>query len=177
MGAGGDAPSVPLWDMAVLVGATLFISTVVILVWTQPDTYDLDGPQEVLTIHTGLSQAGLTFESTCIVNPVSESGDPPPSCGDLTVWIVPHDGAESWDGRLDDGTNVILLDGENSESQVELNGKLDSGEYRLILDGDGQYTFEVTVNRAIPHEFLPAIIGAVLMIWGIWRKQQEDEAV
>ena len=83
MGAGGDAPSVPLWDMAVLVGATLFISTVVILLWTQPDTYSLDGQQEVITVHTGLSQASLTFESTCISNVDSESSTS--TCGELTV--------------------------------------------------------------------------------------------
>ncbi|DAC61502.1 MAG TPA: hypothetical protein D7I10_05995, partial [Candidatus Poseidoniales archaeon] len=73
MGAGGDAPSVPIWDMAVLIGATLFISTVVILIWTQPNTYDIDGKQEVLTVHTGLSQAGLTFESACISSPDSDA--------------------------------------------------------------------------------------------------------
>ena len=177
MGAGGDAPSVPLWDMAVLVGATLFISTVVILVWTQPDTYDLDGPKEVLTVHTGLSQAGLTFESACSSNADAESEDSVSSCGDLTVWILPHDGAENWNGRLDGGIDVVLLNDGNTESSVELNAKLDSGEYRLILDGEGQYSFEVTVNRTIPHEFLPAIIGAILMIWGIWRKQQEEDAL
>ncbi|GIS45119.1 MAG: hypothetical protein Ct9H90mP16_21890 [Candidatus Poseidoniales archaeon] len=58
MGAGGDAPSVPIWDMAVLIGATLFISTVVILVWTQPNTYDLDGPKGGTNGAYGLSQAG-----------------------------------------------------------------------------------------------------------------------
>ena len=70
----------------------------------------------------------------------------------------------------------ITVDGA-SESAVTLNGKLDSGEYRLILDGEGQYTFEVTVNRTIPHEFGPAIIGSMLLIWGIWRKQQEEDAL
>jgi hypothetical protein len=45
----------------------------------------------------------------------------------------------------------------------------------LVLDGEGNYTFEVTINRTIPHEFLPAIIGSVLLIWGIWRKQQEED--
>ena len=174
MGAGGDAPSVPLWDMAVLVGATLFISTVVILLWTQPDTYSLDGQQEVITVHTGLSQASLTFESTCISNVDSENSTS--TCGELTVWIVPHDGSESWDGRLDGADEVVLLKNDQSESTVNLNGELETGEYRLVLDGEGDYTFEVTINRTIPHEFVPAIIGSALLIWGIWRKQQEEDA-
>ncbi len=176
MGAGGDAPSVPLWDMAVLVGATLFISTAVILIWTEPDKYDLDGQSEVLTVHTGLSQASLTFESTCVSSSESESVGSPLSCGELAVWIVPHDGAESWDGRLGDAKEVILLEEGSFESTVNLNDKLDKGEYRLILEGDGNYTFEVTVNRTIPHEFGPAIIGSFLVIWGIWRKQQEEDS-
>ena len=175
MGAGGDAPSVPIWDMAVLIGATLFISTVVILVWTQPNTYHLDGQEEVLTVHTGLSQAGLTFESTCISSPDSDTNSTP-VCEDLSVWIVSHDGSESWNGELDGAEEIDLLVDGVSESTVTLNGKLDSGEYRLILDGEGQYTFEVTVNRTIPHEFGPAIIGSMLLIWGIWRKQQEEDA-
>ena len=175
MGAGGDAPSVPIWDMAVLIGATLFISTVVILIWTQPNTYNLDGKEEVLTVHTGLSQAGLTFESACISSPDSDANTSS-SCQDLSVWIVSHDGAESWTGDLDDAVEIDLLTDGESESTISLSDKLDSGEYRLILDGEGQYTFEVTVNRTIPHEFAPAILGSVLLIWGIWRKQQEEDA-
>ena len=142
MGAGGDAPSVPIWDMAVLIGATLFISTVVILVWTQPNTYDLDGQEEVLTVHTGLSQAGLTFESTCISSPDSDTSSTP-VCEDLSVWIVSHDGSESWNGELDGAEEIDLLVDGASESTVSLNGKLDSGEYRLILDGEGQYTLKL----------------------------------
>ena len=166
MGGGGDAPSVPIWDMAVLAGATLFISTLIIVSpWTQPDSYDLDGQQEVLTVNTGFSQAGLTFESACISD----------LCEELTAWVVPHDGAENWNGRLDGADQVILLEQGDSENTVDLNDKLETGEYRLVLDGQGQYTFEVTVNRTIPHEYVPAIFGSLLLIWGIWRKQQEED--
>ena len=126
-------------------------------------------------MHTGLSQAGLTFESTCISKSDSDSA-PPLSVRICPVWIVSHDGSESWNGELDGAEEIDLLVDGASESTVTLNGKLDSGEYRLILDGEGQYTFEVTVNRTIPHEFGPAIIGSMLLIWGIWRKQQEEDA-
>ena len=66
-----------------------------------------------------------------------------------------------------------MLDQSTLETTKSLNEPL-SGEYRIILDGDGEYLFEATVNRDIPHEFVPAIIGALLVVWGIWRKQQED---
>ncbi len=164
MAGGGDAPSVPVWDMAVLAGATLLLSTIVIVVWTQPVTYDLDGDEEILTVHAGLSQATLTFESTCLDD----------QCNPLSVWVVPHDGTEDWDGSLKGAEETILLDSESTESVVELSEPLESGEYRIILDGDGAYTFEVTVNRTLPHEYVPAIIGSLLLVWGIWRKQQED---
>ena len=166
MGGGGDAPSVPVWDMAILAGATIFLSTLVIVSpWTQPLTYALDGsPEEILTVHTGLSSGTLTFEAECLENP----------CETLTVWIIPHDGAESWDGSLAGAQELGLLDQGTLVTTQSLNEPLPSGEYRVILDGEGDYLFEATVNRDIPHEFVPAIIGALLVVWGIWRKQQED---
>jgi hypothetical protein len=165
MAGGGDAPSIPVWDMAVLAGATILLSTIVIVSWTQPLNYNLNGnDQEVLTVHTGLSTATLTFDASCLDDP----------CQPLTVWVVPHDGEESWDGSLAGAQEVQLLNSDTPETSETLNEPLPAGEYRIILDGDGKYTFETTVNREIPHEFVPAIIGALLMVWGIWRKQQED---
>ena len=165
MAGGGDAPSVPVWDMAVLAGAALVISTIVIVAWTQPVTYELGGgQQEVLSIHTGLSEASLSFDAACI----------DVLCEPLSAWIVPHDGEESWDGSLDGAQEINLLNANETESSSSLNDPLSSGEYRIILEGEGEYTFEVTINRTIPHEYVPAIIGALLVVWGIWRKQQEQ---
>lgn len=165
MAGGGDAPSVPVWDMAVLAGATLVISTIVIVAWTQPVTYELGGgQQEILSIHTGLSEASLSFDATCLDD----------SCVPLSAWIVPHDGKESWDGSLDGGQEITLLNTNQTESSSSLNDPLSSGEYRIILEGEGEYTFEVTINRTLPHEYVPAIIGALLVVWGVWRKQQEQ---
>ena len=165
MAGGGDAPSVPVWDMAVLAGATLVISTIVIVAWTQPVTYELGGgQQEILSIHTGLSEASLSFDATCLDD----------SCVPLSAWIVPHDGKESWDGSLDGGQEITLLNTNQTESSSSLNDPLSSGEYRIILEGEGEYTFEVTINRTLPHEYIPAIIGALLVVWGVWRKQQEE---
>lgn len=165
MAGGGDAPTVPVWDMAVLAGAALVISTIVIVTWTQPVPYELrGGQQEVLSIHTGLSEASLSFEAACLDDP----------CLPLSAWIIPHDGKESWDGSLDGAQEISLLNINQTESSLSLNDPLSSGEYRIILDGEGKYTFEVTVNRTLPHEYVPAIIGALLVVWGIWRKQQEE---
>ena len=165
MAGGGDTPSVPVWDMAVLAGAVLVISTIVIVTWTQPVTYELGGAQqEVLSIHTGLSEASLSFEAACLDDP----------CEPLSAWIVPHDGKESWGGSLDGAQEISLLISNETESSRSLNEPLSSGEYRIILDGEGEYTFEVTINRTFPHEYIPAIIGALLVVWGVWRKQQEQ---
>ena len=165
MGGGGDAPSVPIWDMAVLAGATLVLSTIVIVLWTQPVTYDLDGsPQEVLIVHTGLSEASLTFEAICLAE----------TCSPLSVWVVPHDEQESWNGNTFGAIEIDLLGANTTESEESLNDPLATGEYRIILDGEGSYAFEATVNRNLPHEYVPALIGALLVVWGVWRKQQED---
>ncbi len=68
---------------------------------------------------------------------------------------------------------MIILNSNTSESEESLNEPLSKGEYRIILDGEGNYTFEATVHRNLPHEYIPAIIGAMLIVWGVWRKQQE----
>ena len=165
MAGGGDAPSVPIWDMAVLAGATLILSTIVIVLLTQPVTYDLDGdPQEVLTVHTGLSEASLTFEAVCLDE----------TCAPLSVWVVPHDGQESWDGNVFGSIEIDILGINTTESKKSLNEPLATGEYRIILEGEGSYSFETTVNRNLPHEYIPAIFGALLVVWGVWRKQHED---
>jgi len=163
MAGGGDAPSVPVWDMAILAGAVLLASTMVIVAWTQPVQYELDGPKEILVIHTGLSEATLSFKAKC-------TGE---ECDPLSVWIIPHDGLESWDGGLSDAQEVELLDQDSNSVSTDMDGALTSGEYRIILDGTGSYTFETTVHRTLPHEYLPAIVGSLLLIWGIWRKQHE----
>jgi hypothetical protein len=166
MAGGGDAPNVPVWDVAILAGAVLLLSTIVIVTKTQPSSYTLDGnTQEVLTVHSGYFSGGtLTFEASCLDDP----------CQILTVWVVPHDGGESWNGGLADATEIQLLDSNTIETSKDLNEPLPSGDYRIILDGDGRYTFETTIQRDVPHEYVPAIIGAFLVVWGIWRKQQED---
>tara|TARA_B110000438_G_scaffold259984_1_gene269749 strand:+ start:2673 stop:3176 length:504 start_codon:yes stop_codon:yes gene_type:complete len=165
MAGGGDAPSVPVWDMAVLAGSILVLSTIVIVTWTQPSTYTLDGSaQEVLTVNTGFSGGDLTFEASCLDDP----------CQTLTAWVVPHDGKESWSGGLGDATEIDLLNFNTTEISKNLNAPLPSGEFRIILDGEGTYTFETTIQRNVPHEYVPAIIGAFLVVWGVWRKQQED---
>ena len=163
MAGGGDVESTSVWDMAILAGAVLLVSTIVIVAWTQPVQYELDGTQEVLVIHTGLSDATLSFKAEC-------TGE---VCGDLSVWIIPYDGAESWNGGLNNAQEIQLLDQDTSSVSIDMDGTLASGEYRIILDGAGSYTFETTIHRTLPHEYIPAIIGSLLLIWGIWRKQHE----
>jgi hypothetical protein len=170
MAGGGDAADTTPWDLAVLVGAALMISTLVIVTWTQPVTVGLDGPTEVLTIHTGLSDATINFD----IEHAPDCED----CTGVTVVLVEHDGEDAWDGIIPANapTLVLLTDGDQGPESVGFNEAVPQGEYRVILDGEGTYLFEATVNRARPHEYVPALIGALLLVWGIWRKQLESEA-
>ena len=170
MAGGGDAADTTPWDLAVLVGAALMISTLVIVTWTQPVTVGLDGQTEVLTIHTGLSDATINFD----IEHAPDCED----CTGVTVVLVEHDGEDAWDGVIPaNAPSLILLEeGDEGPESVGFNEVIPQGEYRVILDGEGSYLFEATVNRALPHEYVPALIGALLLVWGIWRKQLEAEA-
>ncbi|GEM_PF-789619 len=164
MAGGGDVESVPAWDMAVLVGAALMLSTFVIVTWTQPVTHAVTEPTEILTLHTGVADASITL--TAAHDMSCTEADP---CAALLVYVVPA-GED-----IDSVTPIELLDaGHGQSNEISLNQPLEQGEYHLYLDGEGEYAFEVTISRAIPHEYTPALIGALLLVWGIWRKQQED---
>ena len=173
MAGGGDAPDVPAWDLAVLIGAALVISTLVIAVWTQPTPVSSENlPTEVMTFHTGLSDATVSFEAGYAASCWEEGSDP---CEAIVVTLVSHNGDDAWDGIIPvDSPSMTLLDGEKGEmSTVSFNEKIPQGEYRVILEGDADLQLEMTINRSIPHEYVPALFGSLLLTWGIWRKAQE----
>ena len=77
---------------------------------------------------------------------------------------------------------MILMDGDTPPQKGEsisvgLSDKVPQGEYRVVLEADPSSTlqFEMTVNRSIPHEYVPALIGGLLIVWGMWRKSHENE--
>ena len=109
MGGGGDAPSVPAWDLAVLVGAALLISTVVISVWTQPITIEVEDSEEVMTFHTGVSDASVNFEVQYASECYGEVPGGFEHCSLVLVHLIPHDGDTIWDGEIgDDAISMIL---------------------------------------------------------------------
>ena len=173
MAGGGDAPNVPIWDMAVLIGASLLISTIFIVIWTQPTTVVSENDStEVMTFHTGISTAKVSFD----IEKHSDCDSESVTCEDVTVYLVPHDGNEIWDGDIPTNSrNLVLLDDGAESASVGFNDPIAQGEYRVVLDGEGTYLFEMTVNRTIPHEYVPALIGSLFVVWGVWRKTQESE--
>lgn len=154
MGGGGDAPVVPAWDLATLAGLVLILSTVAIAVWTQPETVDLDaGTVEFKEIHTGLSGGTLVVDATqqeCTEN-----------CSTVTV-VLTHEDGEVISQAVEEGRILVTLE--------------ESGTYTVELEGEGIHQVEITLRRAVPHEYLPAIAGALLLVWGMWRERQEEEA-
>ncbi len=183
MGGGGDAPSVPAWDLAVLVGAALLISTVVISIWTQPVTIDVEASEEVMTFHTGVSDASVNFELEYAAECYGDVPGGFEHCSLVVVHLVPHNGDTIWDGEIGEDTiSMILMDGDTPPQKGEsisvgLSDKVPQGEYRVVLEADPSSTlqFEMTVNRSIPHEYVPALIGGLLIVWGMWRKSYENE--
>ncbi len=171
MAGGGDAPSVSTWDLSVLTGCILMLSTVFIAVWTLPEisTIELDGAEEHLIIHTGVSDATVSFDvgkdESCMVSNGTE-------CDGFEIIIIESEGGD-WDGVIpSNAMRVDVLDGKDKET-VRFSDPLSQGEYRVVFDGEGEYFFEADVNRSVPHEYIPAVFGAFLIVWGIWRGRQE----
>jgi hypothetical protein len=46
------------------------------------------------------------------------------------------------------------------------------GPIVVTAEGEGDYTISVSVQRQLPLEALPVILGLFLVIWGEWRKRQ-----
>ena len=169
MAGGGDAPSVSTWDLAVLAGGILLMSTVFIAVWTLPVTKELDGAEEVLLVHTGVSDAMLSIDVGKAESCMIPNGT---TCDGFEIIIIESEGGD-WDGVIpSNAIRVDVLDGKDVET-VRFSDPLPQGEYRVVFDGEGEYFFEADVNRSVPHEYIPSVFGAFLIVWGMWRGRQE----
>ncbi|OUX23307.1 MAG: hypothetical protein CMA23_002015 [Methanobacteriota archaeon] len=155
MGGGGSAESIPLWDLASLIGATLLIGTVLMVLWSPSHDVSLESGSGVVQITS--VDVGLLGSSDAVQIDVSPgescSGDNATACS-LTVSIGPE-------------TFEFNEVGGDATSQRSSDGPL-----IVTAEGEGDYTITVSVQRQLPLEALPVILGLFLVIWGEWRKRQ-----
>ena len=193
MGGGGHAPAVPAHDLAILIGAVIIIATVMISFWTQPESVvlesesmdrdtDVDGlPDSVDSdddndglpdvVHLRTVRLGLlghdkvrikaTYSGVCAENSSL--------CGALIVEVL-----QSGQASPAVAAQLILDGGSAAGAEAELTLDPDaSGEFNIILKGAGEFEIEVQIERQIPLQWLPAVLGGLLFVWGIWRRSQE----
>ncbi|DAC22567.1 MAG TPA: hypothetical protein HA345_05250 [Candidatus Thalassarchaeaceae archaeon] len=155
MGGGGSAESIPVWDLSSLIGATLLIGTVLMALWSPSHDLSLESGSGVVQITS--VDVGLLGSSDAVQIDVSPgetcSGDNATTCS-----LIVNIGPESFEFNEAGG---------DATSQRSSDGPLN-----VTVEGEGDYTLTVSVQRQLPLEALPVILGLFLVIWGEWRKRQ-----
>jgi len=155
MGGGGSAESIPLWDLSSLIGATLLIGTVLMALWSPSHDLSLESGSGVVQITS--VDVGLLGSSDVVQIDVSPgeicSGENATTCS-----LIVNIGSESFEFNEAGG---------DATSQRSSEGPL-----IVTAEGEGDYTLAVSVQRQLPLEALPVILGLFLVIWGEWRKRQ-----
>lgn len=155
MGGGGTAEPIPPWDLASLIGATLLIGTVLMALWSPG--HDLSLESESGAVQITSVDVGLLGSSDAIQIEVS----PGESCsGDnaTTCTITVNIGSETFQFNETGGDATSQRSSE--------------GPIVVTAEGEGDYTISVSVQRQLPLEAFPVILGLFLVIWGEWRKRQ-----
>ena len=92
----------------------------------------------------------------------------------IQVDVVP---GESCSGDNATTCNIIVKIGSETFQFNESGGDATSqrsseGPIIVSAEGVGDYSISVSVQRQLPLEALPVILGLFLVIWGEWRKRQ-----
>lgn len=155
MGGGGTAEPIPPWDLASLIGATLLIGTVLMALWSPGHDISLEsgsGEVQITSVDVGL--LGSSDAIQIDVSPgESCSGDNATTCT-ISVNI----GSEKFQFNETGGDATSQRSSE--------------GPIVVTVEGEGDFTISVSVQRQLPLEALPVILGLFLVIWGEWRKRQ-----
>ena len=155
MGGGGTAEPIPPWDLASLIGATLLIGTVLMALWSPGHDLSLESESGVVQITS--VDVGLLGSSDAIQIEVS----PGESCsGDnaTTCTITVNIGSETFQFNETGGDVTSQRSSE--------------GPIVVTAEGEGDYSISFSVQRQLPLEAFPVILGLFLVIWGEWRKRQ-----
>tara|TARA_B100002052_G_C15801007_1_gene561099 strand:- start:47 stop:514 length:468 start_codon:yes stop_codon:yes gene_type:complete len=155
MGGGGTAEPIPPWDLASLIGATLLIGTVLMALWSPGHDISLEsGSDEVQITSVDIGFLGSSDAIQIAVTPgESCSGDNATTCN-----VIVKIGSEAFEFNESGG---------DATSQRSSEGPLN-----VTAEGVGDYTISVSVQRQLPLEALPVILGLFFVIWGEWRKRQ-----
>ena len=155
MGGGGTAEPIPPWDLASLIGATLLIGTVLMVLWSPSHDLSLEsesGEVQITSVDVGLLGSSDAIQID-VVPGESCSGDNATTCN-----IIVKIGSETFQFNESGGDATSQRSSE--------------GPVVISAEGVGDYTISVSVQRQLPLEALPVILGLFLVIWGEWRKRQ-----
>ena len=155
MGGGGTAESIPPWDLASLTGATLLIGTVLMALWAPGHDISLDSDSGEVQITS--VDVGFLGSSDAIQIDVT----PGESCS--------VDNATACNIIVNVGSEMFQFNESGGDATSQ---RTSEGPLVITAEGVGDYTISVSVQRQLPLEAFPVILGLFLVIWGEWRKRQ-----
>ncbi len=158
MAGGGEAPSVEPWDLSALVGAILLTSTILMLTWPPSHDVGLTGDRIGLT-EVGVGALGSADSIEVTLRNATACEVENSTCTGAVIHVSSPNGDEITQFRLSDG-------------ESHTTDRMTNGPVTVEASGEGQYRITVKVHRQLPLEFVPAMLGIVLLAWGEWRRRQ-----
>ena len=163
MAGGGDSVKVAPHDLAIIVGAIGLIGAIVISLFATSYIPPVDfgedqSNQEVRALSIGVlgSNDKIIIEG----NPLCNANI---SC-EINSIVLHLDGDEL------PNPEIITEEDGSFHTTVPVNG---SGEVTIEMSGIGSWEFDISAQRQIPVQFIPAILALTMLVWGVWRKMQE----
>jgi len=157
MGGGGESEPIPVWDLASLMGAIMLIGTILMAVWI---------PSHEVNLEQGAEPVWLTSVDVGFLG--SEDV--------IEISVLPD---ESCIGFNSSSCNIMVNVGDEELLFPEdewwyslTSTRTSDGPLDISVEGTGDYEVKISVQRQLPLEALPAILGLFLLVWGEWRKRQ-----
>ena len=152
MGGGGTAPKMKMSDALILTGVTILVGSLFMHAWVTP--VQLNGEDPPYT-----NGASMMKGDVFVVNV--------PLANESTVRFVLMD--ES--GKIADAESVPMGSGDQYEKRWVIS---DGGYYTYEIDTKGEdATLEVDIERKYMIDMLPFPIGAFLLAYGLYQRDDE----
>ena len=179
MGGGGDAPPLRLHDVAILLGGVMVLASLTLMFWN-PGIF-VKGPvgerDETVPVWIGLSEYDLSKGDTISFKVQAEDCESniTGKCEFSGVVMLVENGVTPKDE--DDAAVFERWSELEPGDQEDMTLKApDENLYQLwieIEDGNGMYWADA--DRKMMTQWLPTIIGALFIGWGIWKHSIEQQ--
>ena len=152
MGGGGTAPKMKMSDALILTGVTILVGSLFMHAWVTP--VQLNGEDPPYTNGASMMNGDVFVVNVTLAN-------------ESTVRFVLMD--ES--GKIADAESVPMGSGDQYEKRWVIS---DGGYYTYEIDTKGEdATLEVDIERQYMIDMLPFPVGAFLLAYGLYQRDDE----